>query len=61
MKTKIILLLALASALTGCATNKAYLPHIPKDVEVTNLEVNINSPWGGSTVVKAESYKSSNE
>lgn len=45
--------------MSGCTTSRGYLPHIPKDVEVTGLEVQINSPWGGTTTVKAESYKSS--
>ena len=56
---KLIIVSILALALTGCATPKGYLPHIPKDVEVTGLEVSINSPWGGTTTVKADSYKSS--
>ena len=57
---KVAVVFVIAALLGGCASKRAWLPHIPKDMEITNLEININSPWGGSTVVKAESYKSAN-
>lgn len=61
MKKLITLISAIALSsllLGGCATNRAELPHIPGDVEVKGLEVNINTPWGGTTTVKVDEYKS---
>ena len=55
---KLISIAVISLFLSGCAT-KTYLPYIPKDMEATNLEINISSPWGGTTMLKCESYKAS--
>lgn len=54
---KLIVISIVALFFSGCASDRALLPHIPKDVEVTGLEVSVNSPWGGTTTIKVESYK----
>lgn len=44
----------------GCAAHKSYLPSIPKDVKLTGLDISVNSPWGGTTSIKAEAYEGTN-